>query len=125
MAHHDQPVYNVAAMEPPIQYAQTADGMSIAWRLREGLPFVSMPALPVSHIQLERQIPEYRSWYERLAEKRMLVRYDGRGTGLSERDVTDYLLDAHVLGLEAAADRLGPESRSASAGELRASRCVR
>ena len=97
-------------MEPRIQYAQTADGVSIAfWTLGEGMPLVSMPALPVSHVQLEWQIPEYRSWYERLAEKRKLVRYDGRGTGLSERDVTDYSLDAHVLDLEAVADRLGLE----------------
>jgi len=97
-------------MEPRIQYAQTADGVSIAFAtLGEGMPLVDMPALPVSHIQLERQIPEWRRWHERLAEKRKLVEYDGRGTGLSEREVTDYSLDAHVLDLEAVADRLGLE----------------
>jgi class 3 adenylate cyclase len=97
-------------MEPRIQYAQTADGVSIAfWTMGKGVPLVYMPSLPFSHIQLEWQIPEYRSWYERLAEKTTLVRYDGRGTGLSERDVTDYSLDAHVLDLEAVVDRLGLE----------------
>jgi class 3 adenylate cyclase len=62
-----------------------------------------------SHIQLEWQWPDARRWYERLAEKRKLVRYDGRGTGLSERDVSDYSLDARVLDLEAIVDRLGLE----------------
>jgi class 3 adenylate cyclase len=94
-------------MEPRIQYAKTKNGVSIAfWTLGEGMPLVHMPE-QFSHIQLEWQWPESRSWYERLAEKRKLVRYDGRGTGLSERDVTDYSLDARVLDLEAIVDRLG------------------
>ena len=95
-------------MEPRIQYAQTADGVSIAfWTLGEGLPVVHMPNLPWSHIQLEWQFPESRRWYERLAEKRMPVRYDSRGSGLSDRDVGDYSLEAHVRDLEAVVDRLG------------------
>jgi pimeloyl-ACP methyl ester carboxylesterase len=67
-----------------------------------------MPAL-VSHIQMEWQWPEFRTLYERLAENRKLVRYDRRGTGLSERNVTDYPLNAHVLDLEAVVDCLGLE----------------
>jgi class 3 adenylate cyclase/pimeloyl-ACP methyl ester carboxylesterase len=97
-------------MEPRIQYAQTADGVSIAfWTLGEGIPLVWIMALPFSHVQLEWQMPGIRRWYERLAQRRKLVRYDGRGSGLSDRDVTDYSLDAHVLDLEAVVDRLGLE----------------
>ncbi len=97
-------------MEPRIQYAKTTDGVSIAyWTLGEGMPLVQMPTGPFSNIQREWQWPEWRHFYERLAEKRMLVRYDGRGTGLSERDVSDYSLDARVLDLEAIVDRLGLE----------------
>jgi len=97
-------------MEPRIQYAQTADGVSIAfWTLGQGMPFVCMPSPPFSHIQLEWQLPDIREWYERLAGRRKLVRYDGRGSGLSDRDVTDFSLDAHVLDLEAVIDRLGLE----------------
>jgi class 3 adenylate cyclase len=95
-------------MEPRIQYAQTADGVSIAFTtLGEGMPLVGAPNIPFSHIQLERQVPEYRSWHDRLAQKRMLIRYDGRGTGLAERQVTDYSLDGHVLDLTAVVDHLG------------------
>jgi len=68
-----------------------------------------MPTLPWSHIQLECQMPGWRRWYERLAEKRKLVRYDGRGSGLSDRNVADYSLDAHMLDLEAVVDRLGAQ----------------
>jgi class 3 adenylate cyclase len=62
-----------------------------------------------SHIELEWQIPEVRRWYERLAQNRKLVRYDGRGCGLSDRDAADFSLDAQVLDLEAVVDRLRPE----------------
>ncbi len=96
-------------MEPHIQYAQTKDGVSIAYStLGEGMPFVHMPH-PFPHLQLDWEMPELRSWYERLAEKRMLVRYDPRGTGLSDRDVTEFSLDTGVRDMEAVVDRLGLE----------------
>lgn len=97
-------------MEPRIQYATTADGVSIAfWALGEGTPFVEMPTIPVSHIQMEWQFPEWRRWYEALARRGMVVRYDCRGAGLSDRDVGDFSLDAYALDLEAVVGRLGLE----------------
>jgi class 3 adenylate cyclase len=97
-------------MEPRIQYAKTKDGVSIAfWTLGKGEPLVQMP-LAFSHIELEWHLPEFRNWYEALAEKRKLVRYDPRGFGLSVRNVTDMSLDATVLDLEAVVDSLGLES---------------
>ena len=96
-------------MEPRIQYAQTKDGVSIAyWTLGEGTPLVHMP-LMLSHAQSEWRFPEYHHWYERLAANRKLIRYDGRGFGLSQRDVSDYSLDALTLDLEAIVDRLALE----------------
>ncbi|GAG28463.1 unnamed protein product, partial [marine sediment metagenome] len=70
---------------------------------------VHMASTGVSHIQLEWQYPEIRRWYERLAQNRKLVRYDMRGHGLSDRDVADFSLEAHVTDLEAVVDRLGLE----------------
>lgn len=93
-------------MERGIQYAQTVDGVSIGfWTLGEGRPLVYMAGGPWNHIELW-QVSECRRWYERLAQKRMLVRYDLRGTGLSERSVSDYSLDAQMLDLEAVVGRL-------------------
>ena len=97
-------------MEPRIQYAKTSDGVSIAfWTMGEGLPLVYMPPGIFSHIQLEWQHPSIRRWYEALANGRRLVRYDGRGTGLSQRDVASFSLDSFLADLEAVADRLGLE----------------
>ncbi len=96
-------------MEPRIQYAKTTDGVSIAyWTMGQGMPLVHMP-LPFSHIQLELEYPEYRRWYERLAAKRMLVRYDLRGIGMSDRERSDFSVDTVVADLRAVAGRLGLE----------------
>ena len=95
-------------MEPRIQYAQTKDGVSIAfWTSGKGIPLVFMPTIPFSHVELEWQIPEYRRYYERVLQTVNLVRYDNRGSGLSDRDVTDYSLDAHVSDLDAVVEALG------------------
>ncbi len=61
-------------MEPRIQYAQNKDGVSIAFStLGDGMPDVHMPR-PFSHLQLDWEIPGFRSWDERLAVNRQLVR---------------------------------------------------
>jgi class 3 adenylate cyclase len=97
-------------MEPRIQYAKTEDGVSIAyWTMGEGIPFIYMPPGAYSHIEMEWQLPEARPEYEYLAEKRMLVRYDGRGQGLSDRDATDFSVEARMLDLAAVVDRLGTQ----------------
>jgi pimeloyl-ACP methyl ester carboxylesterase len=41
-----------------------------------------------------------------LAQEKMLLRYDVRGTGYSEREVSDHSLDALVADVEAVVDRL-------------------
>jgi pimeloyl-ACP methyl ester carboxylesterase/DNA-binding CsgD family transcriptional regulator len=93
-------------MDPRIRYATTADEVSIAfWTLGEGMPLVYMTGGPWGHVELW-DISECRRWYERLAHKRMLIRYDVRGTGWSERDVSDHSLDALVAEAEAVVDRL-------------------
>src|SRR5262245_30441700 len=95
--------------EPRIRYARAFDDVSIAyWTLGQGAPLVYLAGAPWSHVELW-QLPECRRWYEHLASQRMLVRYDQRGTGLSERDISDYSLEALLLDVEAVVDRLGVE----------------
>ncbi len=78
--------------------------MSIAfYTLGEGMPIVDM--VTVTSIQHDLQFPEWRPWFERMVGRK-LVRFDFRGTGLSDRDVGDYSLDALTLDLEAVVKRL-------------------
>ena len=94
-------------MEPRIQYAKTADGVSIALStLGKGMPLVQTPVAVCGVLQVEWQIPPIRAWDERMAQKRMLVKYDSRGTGLSTRKVSDCSLDDMVRDLKAVVDFL-------------------
>jgi class 3 adenylate cyclase len=83
--------------------------MSIAYAsVGEGVPFVSIPpALPWSNIQAEWQIPEWRHYYDHLAETFRIIRYDNRGAGLSTRKIADFGLETHLLDLEAVVERAG------------------
>ena len=97
-------------MEPRVQYTRTSDGVSIAhWSIGEGEAIVFMPSMPLSHIEFEWRFPEWRAFYERFAERRRVIRYDGRGTGLSDRKAINYSLETLGLDLEAVLDRLGIE----------------
>ena len=95
-------------MEPRIRYATSSDGVSIAyWTLGEGKkPLVCLAGGPWCHVE-SWYVPECRRWYERLAQERMLVWHDLRGTGWSERGVSDYSQEALVADVEAVVDRLG------------------
>jgi class 3 adenylate cyclase len=94
-------------MEPRVQYGQTSDNVSIAfWTLGEGPPMVQMPSVSISPSLRAWHTPEGRRWYEGLANGRMLIRYDNRGCGDSQRDAIDYSLDASILDMEAAIDKL-------------------
>ena len=106
-------------MEPRIQYARTTDGVSIAFgTMGEGMPLVCMIGPPYSHAQLEWRLPANRSLYEHIGRGRRLIRYDPRGTGLSEREVTDYSLDGYLLDLEAVVEHLGLQSFSLFASHM-------
>ena len=97
--------------QPEIQYTKTEDGVSIAyWTLSggdgEGEPLVYMPWVPFSHIELEWQDAQHQRFCEALARGGLLVHYDSRGSGLSDRDVTDLSLTARALDLESVVDQI-------------------
>ena len=87
---------------PPIQYVRTEDGVNIAyWTLGHGPTLIHgmMPA--GSHVELEWSVPSVRAWYEHLAEQFTIVRFDHRGRGLSDRDMSDLSMAAHLRDIDA------------------------
>ncbi|MCH8813687.1 MAG: alpha/beta fold hydrolase [Chloroflexi bacterium] len=94
-------------MEPRIKYAKTSDGVNIAFATYgEGSAVVWSSQPITSHVQREWQIPIFRAAFAAFAAQRMLVRFDTRGVGLSDRDVDDFSLEARVRDLEAVAEHL-------------------
>jgi len=93
-------------LEQQIGFCTNANGARIAYAtLGKGPPLV-IPATWLSHLQLSWQNPETRRCLERLAAHHTLVRYDQRGSGLSDRNRTDFTLEAEVNDLETVIDHL-------------------
>lgn len=93
-------------MEPRIQYAKSSDGVNIAYATAgDGPPLLMVPAFPLSDVQARWKASAHL--YQPLAERLALVWYDFRGTGLSEREVTDYSLEAMVRDIEAVVEATG------------------
>lgn len=88
-----------------MRYATTADGVRIAYAVAgAGRPLVRVPGTPFSHCQLEWLNGNF---FDRLVERRLVVPFDPRGTGLSDRHVADLSLDARVMDIEAVVDAAG------------------
>jgi pimeloyl-ACP methyl ester carboxylesterase/DNA-binding CsgD family transcriptional regulator len=93
---------------PRISYARSADGVSLAFTVAGAGPaLVFLPPVPFSSLRMEWQNPLLRGVFEQLARRLTVIHYDGRGTGHSQRDVSDLSLEAMVSDLEAVADRTG------------------
>ena len=93
---------------PRISYARSADGVSVAFTVAgDGPAVIFVPWVPFSNLRVEWQNPLLNRVFGQLAQRLTLVHYDGRGTGHSQRDVTDLSLEAMVSDLEAVVDRAG------------------
>jgi pimeloyl-ACP methyl ester carboxylesterase len=76
-----------------IRFCRSRDGTRIAYATcGEGPPLVRA-GLTFSHLELEWDCLAWRHWLELFARGRTLVRYDMRGTGLSDRDCEEFSFD--------------------------------
>ena len=84
--------------------------MQIAyWALGSGPVLVHCPLSP-NDLLAEWQVPEWRAWYEGLAEHHRVVKFDRRGSGRSQRDVSDLSPEALVGDLAAIVDASGMDA---------------
>jgi class 3 adenylate cyclase/pimeloyl-ACP methyl ester carboxylesterase len=93
---------------PQIQYAKTSDGVSIAFMdLGEGTPLVFVSNIWGNAHIYTSGTPFGRAWTDELvAAGFRCIRYDGRGTGSSDRDAVDFSLEACLRDLEAVVQSL-------------------
>jgi len=95
-----------STMKEPIRFCASRGRVRIAFATAgEGPPLVRVNNW-FTHLELDWDNPVWRHWSEALAEGRTLIRYDPRGSGLSDRDATDFSLEAMVSDLEAVVDAL-------------------
>ncbi|HEY7269171.1 MAG TPA: alpha/beta hydrolase [Dehalococcoidia bacterium] len=91
-------------MEPWLQYTTTSDGVSIAYTVAgSGAPLIRVTGGLWDHAQGYWRIAPMRLQLERFASRFTHIQYDARGTGLSQRGVADFRLEAQLADLEAVA----------------------
>ncbi len=94
-------------MDVVVNYTASADGTRIAyWRRGRGLTLVWMPALTSSHLVMELRSGR-GAQFAALAEACEVVKYDGRGQGLSERYPASLSFASATEDLHAVIDSLG------------------
>jgi len=90
-----------------IRFLRAADGVRLAYAVHGAGPPLVNVACWLSHLQFDWESPVWRHLLEDLGSFSTLVRYDERGSGLSDWRIDDYSLDARVKDLEAVVDHLG------------------
>jgi pimeloyl-ACP methyl ester carboxylesterase len=93
-------------MDQRIGFVETRDGR-VAYATSGSGPALFCDTGWVSHLDVWRRGAAYRAFFERLAERHTLVRYDKPGTGLSDRTRDDVTLDPEVRAVEAIVEHLG------------------
>jgi pimeloyl-ACP methyl ester carboxylesterase/DNA-binding winged helix-turn-helix (wHTH) protein len=92
-----------------IRFCTAPDGVRIAYATSGSGPPLVKPANWLTHLEFDWESPVWSPWLRELSRGHTLIRYDERGSGLSDRDVAELSFDAWVRDLETIADELALE----------------
>src|ERR1700757_4920651 len=102
-----EPDRPLSVEEQQIHFCQTKDGVQLAWaRTGQGPPIVKTGNW-MTHLEYDLESPIWRHLYRELSRDHTLIRYDARGNGLSDREVTDVSFERFVDDLETVVDAAG------------------
>ena len=90
-----------------IRHCQTRDGIRLSYTLTGSGPVIVRAAHWMSDLKHDWNSPLWRHWIRAFSRDNTLVRYDQRGSGLSDRSVTDFSFDAMLADLESIIDAVG------------------
>jgi DNA-binding winged helix-turn-helix (wHTH) protein/pimeloyl-ACP methyl ester carboxylesterase len=99
-------VQRAATTTQDIRFCSTVDGVRIAYSTMGNGPPIVIPPQLVTHLEADLVEGPLADVYEALARRHTLVRFDMRGTGLSDRDAPLSSEHHFVLDLEAVVDEL-------------------
>lgn len=104
-AQQPRPVSHFELLPPPprrkVRYCRTADGVNIAYSsLGRGDALIRLPSM-FNHLEFDWQNPLRAPLIHALRGACRQIRYDGRGTGMSDRDVATISFDGFLSDIEA------------------------
>ena len=92
------------------RFCTAPDGVGLAYAIEGDGPPLVKAGNWLTHLEYDRQSPVWRHWVRELSRTHTLIRYDERGCGLSDRELTATpTLDTYVDDLAAVVDAAGLE----------------
>src|SRR6201984_2380257 len=104
------------APDQQVQFFTTSDGVRIAYSIGGQGPVLVRTIHWLNHLDFEWKTPLRRQWLSEIMQHNMLVRYDQRGSGLSDWNVSDFTFERTVQDFEELADVAGLEKFSILGG---------
>lgn len=94
---------------PPqeVRFCRSADGTRLAFAVHGAGPPLLLSCCWLSHLEFDWESPVWRNFLLDLGKLATVIRYDERGFGMSDWDVSDFSLEARVADLEAVVDAAG------------------
>jgi DNA-binding winged helix-turn-helix (wHTH) protein/pimeloyl-ACP methyl ester carboxylesterase len=95
--------------EQEIRFCTTSDGVSLAYSAVGTGPHIVRVLGHFTHLEAEWEWPDLRRFWEHLAERHTVVRYDGRGIGLSDPYAGEFTEETRQRDLDAVLTAIAAE----------------
>jgi len=92
-----------------IRFCTARDGVRLAYATTGAGPPLVKASNWLSHLEFDWDSPVWRHWLKELSRGQTFIRYDARGSGLSDRDVPELTFETWVSDLETVVDAAGVE----------------
>ena len=90
-----------------MRFCTSRDGTRIAYAVSgNGPPIIRLAGL-FTHLEFDRESSIWRPWLSALEKGRLLIRYDARGSGMSDSDGVKFSFEHYIEDLEAVATATG------------------
>ncbi len=92
-----------------IRYCQAPDMVNLAYSSTGNGPPLVKAANFLTHLQHDYDSIIFKHWVQDLSQELRYIRYDERGNGLSDWDITDFSFEKMILDLETVVDAMALE----------------
>ena len=90
-----------------VKFCTTRDGVRIAYGTIGSGPVLVKAPNWMTHLEYEWQSPVWKHWWQELARDNTVIRFDQRGSGLSDWNIPEASFESWVSDLEAVVDAAG------------------
>jgi DNA-binding winged helix-turn-helix (wHTH) protein/pimeloyl-ACP methyl ester carboxylesterase len=105
--HSVQPLPPIEIPEQEIQSFTTSDGVRLAYTVGGSGPPLVRAIDWLNHLDFEWKNPNRRNWFARIMRQNTLLRYDQRGSGLSDWNVEDFSFERSLEDFEELIEAVG------------------